>query len=159
MINQHAVFDCNVFLQAMLSTRGAAHMCWQSALAGRTKLFISPYLLAEIRALPEHKKLRKFSRFTAEGVIERFTEGSFSMSQNWFLIPPQAFAYPRDPDDALYVDLALATNSLLIVSNDRDLLDLMKESNAEGKALRTRHPAFKVLTPPQFLAVIDSKDG
>ena len=156
MINQHAVFDCNVFLQAMLSTRGAA-ICVGKAARGSNQTFYIAISSCRASRLPEHKKLRKFSRFTAERV-ERFTEELLDVAE---LVsdPPQAFAYPRDPDDALYVDLALATNSLLIVSNDRDLLDLMKESNAEGKALRTRHPAFKVLTPPQFLAVIDSKDG
>ncbi len=149
---RNAVFDCNVFLQAMLSTHGAAHACWQNVLSGRITLFVTPYILAEIRKLPEHGKLRKFSKFTAERV-ERFIEELLDVAE---LIsdPPPIFNYPRDPEDGHYVDVAIATNSMLIVSNDKDLLDLMRNSNADGKALRAQHPSFRVLTPPQFLAVI-----
>ena len=38
---------------------------------------------------------------------------------------PELFAYARDPDDAHYVNLALAADAKLIVSRDKDLLDLM----------------------------------
>jgi putative PIN family toxin of toxin-antitoxin system len=152
--NRKAVFDCNVFLQAMLSTRGAAHACWQVVLADQATLFVTPYILAEIRRLPEHKKLRKFSKFTSDRV-ERFIEELLDVAE---LVsdPPAKFIYPRDPGDAHYVDLALAANAMLIVSSDKDLLDLMSEANVDGKALRASHPTFEVLTPPQFLAVIGS---
>ena len=49
-------------------------------------------------------------------------------------------------------DVAIATGALLVVSNDKDLLDLMNDSNQEGKALRSRYPALRILTPPQLLA-------
>jgi putative PIN family toxin of toxin-antitoxin system len=151
--NRNAVFDCNVFLQAMLSTHGAAHACWQRVIAGQAKLFVTPHILAEIRRLPEHKKLRKFTKFTPERV-ERFLEELLEVAA-FVSDPPPMFQYPRDPDDAHYVDLAVATNTMLIVSNDKDLLDLMNDANSEGKALRSSYPTFEVLTPPQFLAVID----
>ncbi|HEY7120510.1 MAG TPA: hypothetical protein VH475_28255 [Tepidisphaeraceae bacterium] len=37
-----AVFDCNVFLQVILSARGAAHACWQKLLAGEATLYVCP---------------------------------------------------------------------------------------------------------------------
>jgi putative PIN family toxin of toxin-antitoxin system len=147
-----AVFDCNVFLQAMLSTRGAAHACWQSVVVGRVTLFVTPYILAEIRSLPEHKKLARFRTLTTERV-ERFIEELIDVAE-LIADPPPMFSYPRDPGDGPYVDAAIATNSVLIVSNDKDLLDLMSNENSDGKALRAQNPAFRVLTPPQFLAVI-----
>jgi putative PIN family toxin of toxin-antitoxin system len=121
--------------------------------AGRANLFVTPHILAEIRRLPEHKKLRKFAKFTPERV-ERFLEELLEVAE---LVsdPPPKFVYPRDPDDARYVDLAVATNSMLIVSNDKDLLDLMNDGNSDGKALRSSYPTFEVLTPLQFLSVID----
>src|SRR5206468_3016036 len=67
------VFDCNVFLQAMLSTRGPAHACWQHARAGDLILYVTPYILAEIRALPDHPKLQRFRTLTHERV-DRFIE-------------------------------------------------------------------------------------
>jgi putative PIN family toxin of toxin-antitoxin system len=143
------VFDCNVFLQAMLSAGGPAHACWQKAVSGEVTLFVTPYMLAEIRALPLHRSLRRFTAFTSERV-ERFIEELLDIAQ---LVPDPApvFVYPRDPDDAHYVDVAVATGSLLVVSNDKDLLDLMTENSPEGRALRTLHAEFRVLTPPGFL--------
>jgi putative PIN family toxin of toxin-antitoxin system len=116
---------------------------------------MTPYILAEIRRLPAHRSLRRFSHFTAARV-ERFIEELLDVA---LLIadPSPVFQYPRDPGDAHYVDLAIANRSLIVVSNDKDLLDLMKDSNVEGKALRLIHPGFTVLTPQQFLQVV--RDG
>jgi putative PIN family toxin of toxin-antitoxin system len=150
-----AVFDCNVFLQTIFSNKGASHACWKKVLAGEVTLFVTPYMLAEIRALPEHPKLRRFKGFTAERV-ERFIEELLDIAQ---LIddPPQTFHYARDPDDVHYVDVAVATHSMLVVSNDKDLLDLMNDSNPDGRQLRQQHRDFTVLTPPQFLARVDAR--
>jgi putative PIN family toxin of toxin-antitoxin system len=149
-----AVFDCNVFLQAMLSANGAVHACRQHVLADDVTLYFSPFVLAEVRKLPSHKKLRRLSRFTAERV-ERFIEELLSVGE---LVsdPSPNFAYPRDPDDARYVDLAIATGSFLVVSSDKDLLDLMDDSNSEGKRLRSSHASFLVVTPSQFLTTLRS---
>ncbi|MDB5322959.1 MAG: pilt protein domain protein [Phycisphaerales bacterium] len=146
---RQAVFDCNVYLQAMLSARGAAHACWQKVVAGEVVLYVTPFILAEIRRLPDHKNLRRLRSFTHERV-ERFIE---ELLDNAALVsdPPPKFAYPRDPDDARYVDVAISTGAILIVSNDKDLLDLMNDSNPEGKALRERHPTFGIFTPAEFL--------
>jgi predicted nucleic acid-binding protein len=60
------VFDGNVFLQAMISRRGPAAKCLEHALRGDAVLVVSPYVLAEVRALPTHPELRRFPSFTAE---------------------------------------------------------------------------------------------
>jgi uncharacterized protein len=148
-----AVFDCNVFLQAMLSARGPANACWQKVLAGEVALVISPYVLAEVRRLPYHRRLSRFSQFTFERV-ERFVEALLDAAE---LVddPEPSFVYARDPQDAHYVDLAIASGAFLVVSNDRDLLDLMSDTNAEGTKLRAAHPAFQVLTPPDLLRRIE----
>ncbi|HWE93554.1 MAG TPA: putative toxin-antitoxin system toxin component, PIN family [Tepidisphaeraceae bacterium] len=148
------VFDCNVFLQSMLSSHGAAHACWERVLAGEVKLYVTAYILAEIRKLPEHRKLRRFRNFTAERV-ERYLE---EVLKSAVLVPTPApeFTYSRDPDDAHYVNLAIATGALLVVSNDKDLLDLMLNGNTDGDALRAKHPQLRILTPPQFLADLSS---
>ena len=43
-------------------------------------------------------------------------------------------------------------NVYLQIINDKDLLDLMSDLNAEGKALREKYPAVRIVTPPEFLA-------
>lgn len=47
---------------------------------------------------------------------------------------PAVFSYDRDPDDAHYVNLAVSAQATLIVSRDRDLLDLMDEHRPESAA-------------------------
>lgn len=144
-----AVFDCNVFLQLMINPRGAAHGCWESVLSGEVQLFVSEFVIGEIRALPHHPRLRRFRQITEEKVGEFIAE----LLSIAVLVdePPALFELPRDPDDAHYVNLAIATGSMLVVSNDRDLLDLMEDTNDTGIVLRIRYPKFRVLTPSAFL--------
>ena len=133
----------------MLSEGGPSHACWQKVVAQEVTLFVTPYILAEIRRLPSHRALKRFSNFTPERV-ERFIEELLDVAQ-FVADPVPRFSYPRDPEDAHYVDVAVTTGSMLVVSNDKDLLDLMNDTNAQGKMLRSLHPDFNVLTPPQFL--------
>jgi len=125
--------------------------------AGEVVLFVAPFILEEIRRLPYHKSLRRFRSFTQERV-ERFLK---ELLDNATLMadPPATFVYPRDPADARYVDLAISADAILIVSNDKDLLDLMNASNAEGKALREQHPTLGIVTPAEFLKAYDSPSG
>ena len=113
------------------------------------RLFVTPLMLAEIRRLPDHPKLQRFAAFTPERV-ERFIEELLDTSE-LLSNTPASFSYPRDPDDAHYVDVAIRTEAMLVVSNDRDLLDLMNDTNEAGRLLRKLHRDFLVLTPPQFL--------
>lgn len=145
-----AIFDCNIYLQAMLSGRGASHACWKKIINGEAVVFVTPYILAEIRRLPDHPKLKRFGGLTLERV-ERFIEEIIDVAE-LVADPPVTFTYTRDPDDAHYVDVALAEHAMLIVSNDKDLLDLMNDNNPDGGQLRRQHPDFMVLTPSQFLA-------
>jgi predicted nucleic acid-binding protein len=66
----------------------------------------------------------------------------------------QALINPHDPDDAPYVDLALAVGATSLVSRDSDLLDLMDDTNAAGRELRRRYPSFHVMTPPALAGLL-----
>ena len=153
MTRRPAVFDCNVFLQAMLSERGAARACWERVAADEVELFVTQYMIDEIEALPDKRELRRYRQITGSRV-DAFVKQLRAVAR---LVddPPPLFAYSRDPDDAHYVNVALATGAMLVVSRDRDLLDLMTEINPEGKSLRNSYPSFQVLTPPQFLKTLD----
>ena len=52
--------------------------------------------------------------------------------------------------------IAIASQAMLVVSRDHDLLDLMNESNVQGTLLRKSYPSFQVLTPPGFLELLRS---
>ena len=149
-----AAFDCNVFLQALGNPDGPAGRCVQLAITGRVKLHISVQVLDEIRDVTSRPKL--IQKFKLR--IERVNNLLDSLPQIAALVNfvPEMWKYDRDPDDAHYVNLALASGARLIVSRDKDLLDLMNGSDPQSRQLMTEHPAFRVLTPPQFLEIVDA---
>lgn len=68
---------------------------------------------------------------------------------------PEAFAYERDPDDAHYVNLALAADAKWIVSRDKDLLDLTDPTKPESAEFHARFPLLRILSPTAFLRGIE----
>ncbi len=152
-----AVFDCNVYLQVMLSGHGASCACWQKVLDGEVVLHAAPFVLAEIRRLPSHKSLRRFCSFTEERV-ERFLEALFDTA-TLVADPPQVLTFQRDPDDAAYINLAIAVGAEFIVTNDKDLLDLMSDAGPDGTALRRLCPNLRIVTPAQLLRTLGSESS
>ena len=64
---------------------------------------------------------------------------------------PQRYTRPTDPKDSAYVNLALATNSELVVSRDRHLLMRMDPATPEGRSFGQRFPDLRVVEPVEFL--------
>jgi putative PIN family toxin of toxin-antitoxin system len=146
-----AVFDCVVYVQAALNAQGPAAACLTLVEDDQVELFASSAILAEIRETLSQKKIRdKFPHLTDERV-ELFLQHIGDLA---LLIQdvPSVFSLPRDPDDAVYVDLALASNAGYLVSRDKDLLDLMNDS-----AFCKQYPNLTVLDPVQFLAAVPKK--
>jgi hypothetical protein len=56
---QRVAFDCNIFAQALLNPLGPAGACVNAAIDGRVRLFISEYVLEEIRDIPNKPTPRK----------------------------------------------------------------------------------------------------
>ena len=86
----------------------------------------------------------------AESAVNEFFESILEIS---ILVDsvPHVFDLPRDPDDAHYVDLAVAANAKLIVSRDKDLLSLSDPTTEKGAELSSRFPDLRILTPPELL--------
>lgn len=143
------VYDCNVFLQGMISDRGPGRTCLQLVEEGKVALFISPRVLEEIRGLPSHPRLRRFKALTAER-IEKFVVRLVSKSI-LFKDAPGVFTYDRDPDDVHYLDLAVAAEAGYLVSRDRDLLDLMTTRTTAAIEFKAKFPKLKILDPVAFL--------
>jgi putative PIN family toxin of toxin-antitoxin system len=147
------VFDCNIYLQTMLSSRGPAAGCFDAFRRGDLRLVISPFVIAEILALPAHKDLRRFASITPARVDEMIATALATAT----LIPqvPTTFELPRDPDDAHYVNLALAANASLIVSRDSDLLDLMNPAHVDGRQFLVRFSTLRILSPNDMLRELE----
>ena len=145
-----AVFDCNVFVQAMLSDRGPPFPCFGAVRRGQAELFVREYVLEEVREMPAHPDLRRFRHFTDEKV-ESFLDGLRPLLRMIYVVP-EIFRGCRDQDDNHYIDLAVAAEASLVVSKDRDLLDLMDPSRIAGREFSLDFPSLRVLDPTAFLA-------
>jgi predicted nucleic acid-binding protein len=74
--------------------------------------------------------------------------------------PPHAFTLTRDPGDEPFIDLAVTGDAQFIVTwNERHLTYLMKRNTPEGQDFCSRFPGIRILSPPEFLAVIEPKSA
>ena len=55
---------------------------------------------------------------------------------------PGEFHYERDPDDEMYINLAIVSNPY-VVSRNKDLLDLMTTSTDIAEQFRSRYPFLR----------------
>lgn len=140
------VFDCNVYAQALINPKGPAGACLVAAQDGRIILFISEYVIQEIRELPT--KLKAGLGVTAE-VVERLILDVAKYAQPIDQVP-QLYMHPHDPDDSHYINLAMVAKAMLIVSRDRHLLNLMDEARPDGREFKKQFPSLTVLTPDVF---------
>lgn len=147
--SKRVVFDCNTFFQALASPDGPAGQCVQLAFDGRVHLFVSPTVLEELRDVTARPLVISKLHIVAERVDE-FLE-AIEIAATLLAGFPEFFVYERDPDDAHYVNLAIAANAELIVSRDKDLLDLMDTTNPEAMLFQNRFPSIRILNPVAFL--------
>lgn len=145
---QRVVFDCVIFAQALINPKGPAGACVTAAECGDCLLHLSPFILQEIRELPA--KLPACLAVTPDR-IERFVEQILEYS---VLVKdvPERYTVASDLKDSAYVNLALATDSELVVTRDHHLLGLMDAGTEDGKAFREQFPRLRVLRPVEFLA-------
>jgi putative PIN family toxin of toxin-antitoxin system len=118
-----AVLDPNVIISALLSPSGnpaGVLRAWQQ---GEFELIVSASLLEELaRALAYPKLRRRINEEEARGVVQWLTEAATVVSDP-STGPP---VHSADPGDNYLIALAAARKAIL-VSGDRDLLDLGDE--------------------------------
>ena len=143
------VFDCNTFLQALASPNGPAGRCVQLAIDGKVERFLSPTVLEELYDVASRPKVvakLHLSPVRTQEFIEVIKVTATVLVG--FLEP---FVCERDPDDGHYVNLAVAANAKLIVSRDKDLLDLMDSTKPHAADFQDRFPLLRILDPVSFL--------
>ena len=145
------VYDCNIFVQALINLNGPAARCVELAKAGRVLLFASPYVLAEVREI--HLKTPAKYGITAEQTDE--LARAIASFATLVTDVPEVYRHPFDPDDSHYVDLAVKADARLIVSRDGHLLMLADSGRKEGQDFQARFPALRILDPVQFLRELE----
>jgi putative PIN family toxin of toxin-antitoxin system len=139
---RRVIFDCNIFAQALLNPLGPAGACVDAATQGRVSLFISDFVLEEIRDIPNKPTPRRLG--VTESKAESFVSLLMDVAER-IAVPPPVFIHPIDPDDSHYVNLALAAAARLIVSRDRHLLNLSNNAKPWSADFRRRFPQLQVV--------------
>jgi len=146
------VYDCNVYVQSLININGPGGRCVRKAQSGDVSLFVTPFVLNEIRE--SHRKIpAKYGVTSAQA--ETLAAGIATIATVVDQVPV-VFTYQRDRDDAHYVNLAVAAQADLIVSRDKDLLDLVNPSRPESIEFHRRFPTLRILEPVQFLRELDA---
>jgi putative PIN family toxin of toxin-antitoxin system len=146
-----AVFDCNIFAQALMNPRGPAGACLQAAFDGQIRLFVADFIFAEIRDLPNKPTPAR------AGVTTKKVEDLVQLlliKTEFVAEVPELFRHPIDEDDSDYVNLALVGDTKRIVSRDRHLLNLNDASKPWSADFRSRFPQLRVVGPEQMLAEV-----
>lgn len=146
------VFDCNTCLRSIVSPHGPAAACFSLLGTEAVTVFVSADVLDEVENVLSRPELqRKFPLLTENSknvLLQRLREDAIFIHN-----VPETFRYPRDPDDEIYVNLALIINARYLVTYDKDLLDLMKDTE-EGRSFRHRFPRLEIVDPLTFLKAI-----
>jgi len=144
------VFDCNVFLQALVNPQGAAGECKKLLDRGEIELFISALVLAEIAEVLVRPRVRQLAPALTLEKIEAFLE-DIRLKAICLQNIPEEYRFERDPKDEPYLNLAIAAGASYLVSKDHDLLDLASRQTVEAQTFRTRYPLLTILDAPAFL--------
>lgn len=146
------IFDCNIYFQAFISPSGPAGLCLEAARLKRVELVYSDHVLRELRDICLRPKIAEKFQITSEQLdaYEAFVRGLGTLVDDI----PHVFDYERDPKDEHYVDLAIAAGAKLLVTRDKDLLDLADTKNADGQRMRKNHPTLEVVGPLELLSRI-----
>lgn len=152
------MFDCNLFFRAAIQNHGYAYRCVLLLDFPRFTLYYSQQILDEINDVLRRPSLRqRFPQLTDENIddlLQKLEHQAVKITN-----VPETFRYSRDPDDEIYVNLALVTNARYLVTYDRDLLDLMVKNNEDAISFRHRFPGLKIVDPQAFLEMLEAQSS
>lgn len=152
----HVVFDCMVYLQAVVRDTSLAAKCLRLAETRQVELFISRKIIAEIQDVLSRDKIReRFKTITDERVRE-FLQRVQKTAKRIHPVPLHFDYHERDAKDEPYLNLAIEVSADYLVSRDNDLLDLMSWKREAGREFQKRYRLLKIVTPDAFLAEINA---
>ncbi len=152
------VFDCGVFLQGLLAKAGPAVACIELIEQDRVRLVMSEAVLTEIKDVLSRPRLRERNPNLTEEKVENLFDLILERAEFVRNVPPH-FSYSRDPNDEPYLNLAIETEAVFLVSRDNDLLDLITDFTTEAKDFRRRYRRIKILNPVEFLEEIRKSES
>ena len=122
---------------------------------GDISLFVSEAIIREVRDVLYRPELRR----KVPGINDRIVNAFLTKLEAKAILltnVPEEFHYERDPDDEMYINLAIVANATYLVSCDKDLLDLMTTSTDITRQFRSRYPFLRIITAADFITAIES---
>ena len=144
LFTPRVVYDCNVFVSALLNATGVSRKCFDLARESRVALFGFLATINEIRDVIVRPGILLRLPDATYDQIEAYISEILYISQT-ISVTSGRFSFHRDPKDQIIIDLALEAEADFIVTNDRDLLDLMTGIDVESKQFRQRFRHLKIV--------------
>ena len=122
---------------------------------GAISLFVSEAILREVRNVLHRPEVRQRLPGISDRVVNAFLT---KLEAKSILITnvPEEYRYERDPDDEMYINLAIVANATHLVSRDQDLLDLVTTSTDVARQFRSRYPFLRIMKAADFIAEMES---
>jgi putative PIN family toxin of toxin-antitoxin system len=152
-LTPRVVFDCNLFVQGIANRNSPARQALRLFFNGDISLFVSEPIVREVREVLNRAQLRR----KLPGINDRIVNAFLTkLEAKAILIAnvPEEFHYERDPDDEMYINLAVVANASYLVSRDKDLLDLVTTSTDIARQFRSRYPFLRIMTAADFITAI-----
>ncbi len=117
------------------------------------RLYLSRDVLVEVEDVLNRPEIRNHFQTLTDEIVEAFLLRLQKISEIIRSVPKE-FSYSRDPDDEVYINLAVCAEADYLVSRDNDLLDLMTAYTLEAKEFRQRFRPLQVIEPLDFLEMM-----
>ncbi len=144
------VVDTNTIIKATLDVQCASAMLIRACEVRRILLLLSVVVLDEYRLILKHPMFSTrgpgFSDLNIADFLARLRYPA-----DVFEPVSVRFEFDRDPDDAMFIELAIAGNATHIISHDKDLLSLPNSRTDAGRRFRQRLPGIKVQDAATFV--------
>jgi putative PIN family toxin of toxin-antitoxin system len=144
------VLDTNTVVRGMVNSSSASGIVLDGCQSHLYRLLLSKAVLAEYRRVLSDKTIRHLNPEISERHIERVLRRLKFISEYLSKVP-MTFKLPRDPDDAKFLDLAIAGGATHIVTHDHDLLSLRNSHAETARRLRRRMPQMRIVTAQEFV--------
>jgi putative PIN family toxin of toxin-antitoxin system len=154
-LSPRVVFDCNLFIQGIANRNSPARKALRLFFNGDISLFVSDPILREVRDVLNRAEVRS----QLPGINDRIVNAFLTKLEAKAILlanVPDEFHYERDPNDEMYINLAIISNATYLVSRDKDLLDLMTTSTDVARQFRSRYPFLRIMTAAHFITAIES---
>ena len=144
------VLDTNTLLSGMANQHSASGQLLALCENRRAVLLMSRPVQAEYRrVLGSTEMLRRNPQITQEAI--ELVLRRFRFVGEYLGHIKARFRFDRDPDDEPFIELAIDGSASHLVTNDNDLLSLVRGHDEAAKRFRQRLPALRVLRAGEFI--------